>query len=123
MTDSYVHRCHLTTAVATAGRAPARKATKSDRHKSLNCPVVATTADKKRKEMEMNRKWRRGLPLLRHAGDGGVKATGNILELWAAAPWSGTVRLKDQETEKVYIIKVMRSKFLTTQSDMGSTGR
>ena len=71
----------------------ARKATKSDRHKSLNCPVVATTADK-RKEVEMKRKRRSGmrrrglagwmLPLLRHPGDGGVKATGNILELWAA---------------------------------------
>ena len=83
----------------------ARKATKSDRHKSLNRPVVATPADKKRKEMEMNRKWRRGLPLLRHPGDGGVKATGNnILELWAAAPWSGTVRLKKTRKLKKYIL-------------------
>ena len=37
--------------------------------------------------------------------------------------WSGTIRLKDMETEKVYIIKVMRSKFLTTESDIAPMDR
>ncbi len=37
--------------------------------------------------------------------------------------WSGTIRLKDQETEKVYIIKAMRSKFLETETGMAPMDR